>query len=90
MKEPFLCPNNSLSSKSLGIAPQFTGTNGPADRPEHPCRAFAISSLPVPLSPTIKTVESLGPSSLISSLRSFIEGLSPIIFLSSNNFITPF
>ena len=86
VKEPLLCPNNSLSSKSLGIAPQLTGTNGPAARPEHSCSAFATSSFPVPLSPTIKTVESLGPSSLISSRRALIDGLSPIILFSPSTF----
>ena len=32
MNAPFSCPKNSLSSKFSGIAPQFTGTNGPLAR----------------------------------------------------------
>jgi hypothetical protein len=32
VKLPFLWPKNSLSISSAGIAPQFTGTNGPLAR----------------------------------------------------------
>src|SRR5690348_2138868 len=37
------------------MAGQFTFTNGPAAQGELPCNRRAISSLPVPLSPRIKT-----------------------------------
>ena len=39
--------------------PQLTGTKGLFERGELSCRARATSSLPVPLSPTISTVESV-------------------------------
>ena len=32
VKLPFLCPKNSLSKRSCGMAPQLTGTNGWPDR----------------------------------------------------------
>ena len=47
-------------SASGGIAPQFTRTNGPAARAERSWMARAISSLPVPVSPRISTVASVG------------------------------
>ena len=34
VNEPFICPNNSLSINSLGIAAQFTSTIGPFARAE--------------------------------------------------------
>ena len=40
-------------------------TKGPSRRVSEACRACAISSLPVPVSPQIKTVEPSGPTCLI-------------------------
>ena len=42
------------------MAAQFTGTKGRAARRELAWMARAISSLPVPLSPVIRTVTSVG------------------------------
>ena len=42
------------------MAPQFTATNGPSARGEFWWSALATSSLPVPDSPTISTVDRVG------------------------------
>ena len=55
VKLPFLCPKNSLSISSEGIAPQLTGTNGPSRRGPDSWISRATSSLPVPESPEICT-----------------------------------
>jgi hypothetical protein len=49
----------SLSIRFSGSAPQSTATNIPPERDELECRARAASSLPVPLSPSTSTVESV-------------------------------
>ncbi len=55
VKLPFLCPKNSLSISSVGIAPQLTGTNGPSRRGPDSWISRATSSLPVPESPEMCT-----------------------------------
>ena len=76
MKAPFSWPNSSLS-KSVGeSAVQLTATQGPA-RPLASWIAWATSSLPVPVSPRIRTVEPSGPTCSIRSktwrIRPFFE-----------------
>ncbi len=63
---PFSCPNSSDSISVSEIAATFTGTNGSSRR--GPCRwiARATSSLPVPLSPTIRTVSGFRATAPIS------------------------
>ena len=56
VNEPFIWPKTSDSSRSCGMAPQFSAMNGPAARFELSCTASAQSSLPVPLSPVMNTV----------------------------------
>ena len=56
VKAPFRCPNTSDSSRSRGMAAQFSGTNGRAARVDIAWIARAQTSLPVPLSPLMKTV----------------------------------
>ena len=56
VKLPFIWPNTSDSSRSDGIAPQFKAMNGPDARADPSWIAWAQSSLPVPLSPVMKTV----------------------------------
>ena len=58
VKAPFLCPNNSLSSRPGGNAPQLTVTKGPRARGLRSCRYRAKTSLPVPLSPCRHTGQS--------------------------------
>src|SRR5207245_8258106 len=55
-----LMPEISLSSKVSGMAAQLTATNGPLRRGESSCTVRATSSLPVPLSPVMKSVASVG------------------------------
>ena len=60
VKEPFSCPNNSEAIKSRGMAAQLTLTNAREERRDRLWIARAISSLPVPVSPVISTVASVG------------------------------
>mgnify|MGYP007000173986 len=83
--EPFLCPNNSLSKRSFGIAPQFTGMKGFIFLDEDSCKARAAKSLPVPLSPKINAVESLLPTVLINFRRAKTSWLEPIIEFNTDN-----
>src|SRR6187402_2793045 len=63
VKAPFSCPNSSLSKSVLGIALQFTFTNGEPTRWLRSWIAFETSSLPVPVSPRINTVVGVGATS---------------------------
>ena len=69
VKDPFLWPNNSLSRRSFGIAPQFTGIKGLFFLDDASCKALAVRSLPVPLSPKMSVVESLFPIVSIKFLK---------------------
>ena len=51
VKEPFSCPNNSLSMSSEGIAAQFTSTKALSLRWLSSCNWWATSSFPEPLGP---------------------------------------
>src|SRR3984957_5859429 len=64
---PFSCPNSSLSSSPVGMAAQFIFTNVRSLRRLRSWMARAISSLPVPVSPSSSTVESLGATVSTSS-----------------------
>ena len=77
VKAPRLWPNNSLSTKFSAKAPQLTGTNG--FLPLRLCihRVRAANSLPVPVSPVISTVESVGDTVAISLCTARIAGESP-------------
>ena len=59
MKAPFSWPNSSEAISDGGMAPQLTDTNGREARGDRRWIARAISSLPVPVSPVISTVESV-------------------------------
>jgi hypothetical protein len=56
VKAPFTWPKISLSIRSLGIAAQLMAMNGRSRRGLMRCTASAHNSLPVPLSPVMKTV----------------------------------
>ena len=60
-KGTFSWPNNSLSISSLGMAAQLTSISGPVARLLRSWIHRATSSLPVPLSPVIRTVHRLEP-----------------------------
>jgi len=55
VNDPRTWPNNSLSSRLSESAPQFTRTKGPLPRGLNWWMALAISSLPVPVSPSNST-----------------------------------
>ena len=56
VNDPFSWPKSSLSRRFSGRAAQLTSTNGAVRRGDAPWTARATSSLPVPVSPTIRTV----------------------------------
>ena len=53
---PFSWPNSVLSTSSFGMAARLTATNGASAMPDSRWISRASSSLPVPLSPRIRTV----------------------------------
>ena len=79
MKAPFSWPNSSLSSSSAGMAAQLSLTNGLSLRWLFSKRLVATSSLPVPLSPRMSTVESVGATFMIRLSRPRMARLSPMI-----------
>ncbi len=79
VKAPLTWPNSSLSSRVSGMAAQLTGTKGPWARGERPWMARAMSSFPVPLSPRMRTVVSVGATRITSSRTCAIGGLSAMI-----------
>src|SRR6516225_4099283 len=62
VNEPFSWPNSSLSMRVSGKAAQLIATNGPWRRALSSWMVRATSSLPVPLSPVIRTQALLGPA----------------------------
>src|SRR5206468_12020751 len=64
---PFTWPKRVDSSRSVGIDPVLTGTNGLSRRGEFRWMALAITSFPVPLSPCNNTVEDRKSTRLNSS-----------------------
>jgi hypothetical protein len=60
VKEPLSCPNSSEAMSEGEIAAQFTRMKARDERLDRLCMARAISSFPVPVSPEIRTVESVG------------------------------
>ena len=64
---------------SAGIAPQFTATNALPARGESRCTSRAMSSLPVPVSPSTSTPRSLGATLRRSLKTSFIGWHEPMI-----------
>jgi hypothetical protein len=78
VKAPFSWPNNSLSSRFSDNAAQLTASMGRSRRSLAWWMARATTSLPVPLSPRIRTVELLRPTRSIFSRTSCITGLLPI------------
>ena len=75
---PFSWPKSSFSSRSSGMAAQFSFTNGRPHRELRSWIACAISSLPVPVSPWIRTVESVGATRSTWSSIDSRAGLLPM------------
>jgi hypothetical protein len=75
----FLMPEQLAFNERLGIAAQFTATNGPARRELSPCKVCASSSFPVPLSPVISTVTSVAATFCSVRYNRCIASLLPRI-----------
>ncbi len=82
VKAPFSWPNSSEAINEGGIAAQFTPMNARSRRLELLWMARAISSLPVPVSPKIRTVESEGAT--FATWRSTLRSASEEPTISSN------
>ena len=78
VKAPLTWPNNSLSSRSGGIAAQFSAMKGPALRAPTRWMVRATTSLPVPVSPVINTVASLSATRPMVFCTSRMLLLEPI------------
>ena len=78
LKDPFMCPKNSDSNNSPGIAAQFIAIKGASFLALKLCKYCAQTSLPVPLSPVTNTLALL--RNALSSKRNtvFIAKDSPI------------
>ena len=79
MNAPRMWPNSSLSRMCSLRAAQLSGTNGRFLRGLFWWIALATSSLPVPVSPWISTVASVGAIRCSRSMTSCICGLLPMM-----------
>ena len=77
---PLTWPKSCDSSRSTGIDPVFTGMNALSARVDAEWMALATSSLPVPLSPEISTVERDGATCATRSSTASIFSLLPTMF----------
>ncbi len=78
VNDPFSCPNSADSTSSEGMAARFTGMNGPSARPDSRWIIRASSSLPVPLSPRMRTVASSAATLRTRSRISRMLRLGPV------------
>ena len=85
VKAPFTWPKSSLSIRFSGIAPQLIVTNGPSARGLRRCSSLAMSSLPVPVSPVMRTLMSVAATFWSLRKTSSIEAQTPMI---SPNFLS--
>src|SRR5207302_1232560 len=83
VKAPFVWPNSSDSIRSLGNAAQLILIHGPSRRWLRSCSALAISSLPVPLSPTMRTLASASATDATVSSTRLSVGAEPMISVSA-------
>ncbi len=74
---PFSCPKSSLSRRVSGMAAQLMAMKGRPERGLFWWMARATNSLPVPLSPRMRTVESLCATRAMNSSIWLIWRLSP-------------
>ena len=77
MKAPRTCPKSSDSTSVGGMAAQFTATNGFFARDEPACSERAASSLPVPDSPVMSTVQRVSATCERRASTGTITGSSP-------------
>jgi len=90
VKEPRTWPKSWLSSRVSGIAPQLMATKGPSERSLRWWIDWAISSLPVPLSPLMSTVAVVAAilSTILKTDR--MRALWPMMFLGRDLFFSCF
>ena len=74
---PRVWPNSSASINDSGMAAQLSGTNGPCRRAEPSWTARAMSSLPVPVSPVMSTVDVVSPMLRMVSITETSRASSP-------------
>ncbi len=67
VNEPFSWPKSSDSRSVSDRAAQFTLMNGLSARGDSSCSAWAMSSLPVPDSPRMRTVARVGAARFTTS-----------------------
>ena len=79
VKAPLAWPKSSLSMRFSGIDAQFMGTNALSRRELARCSAWAISSLPVPVSPVMSTEQSVSATRRTMSNTRSSCGSSPTI-----------
>jgi hypothetical protein len=79
VNEPLSWPKSSLSRRLAGSPAQFTVRNAIPERLLHLWRSRATSSLPVPVSPSISTAQSVGPTFRMSLASSRILPLFPMM-----------
>ena len=79
VKAPFTCPKSSDSKRVGTRVPQSTATKGPLARGLSSWILRARSPLPVPDSPVMSTVESVGATILAISRTRFMAWLSPMM-----------
>ena len=77
VNDPFMWPKSSLSNSVPTSAPQSTTTKGRSRRKLFSQTARATTSLPVPDSPAMSTVLSVGPTRAIRSRIRWIGSLEP-------------
>jgi len=82
---PLRNPNSSDSSSDSGMAPQFTATKVLLARSDKRCTLRATISLPTPVSPVIKTGESVGATRAANKKACRTPALSPTISPSLNS-----
>ncbi len=80
VKAPLTWPKRIDSSKSSGMEPVFTGTKEWSARVLWLWMVWAMSSLPVPLSPLTSTVERVGATCSTRLNTRCITGLLPTMF----------
>ena len=70
VKAPRTCPNSSDSARASGMAAMFMATKGPPARGLEVWISRATTSLPVPVSPRMRTLASVSATwSMRSSTR---------------------
>ena len=79
VKAPLTWPKSWDSSRSTGMEPLLTATKDLSTRGDAEWMALAMSSLPVPLSPVMRTVEREGATWATRSKTETMRSLLPMM-----------